>query len=73
MKEEDTDMVRRMSRVIGKKPIIVKATSKAKIGMRYVCDSCGMILVVEKPCSCDCCDIICCGQDMKILSSCPQK
>jgi hypothetical protein len=51
---------------------IVKATSKAKKGMRYVCDSCGMILVVDQPCPCDCCDIICCGQDMKILNSRPK-
>jgi len=52
------------------KPKITKATSKAKKVMQYVCDSCGMILVVEEACSCDCCDIICCGQDMKVLNSC---
>ena len=53
-------------------PKIAKATSKAKKGMKYVCDSCGMILVVKEACSCDCCDIICCGQDMKVLSSRPK-
>lgn len=59
-------MIRKVS------PKTVKATSKAKKGMRFVCDSCGMILTVEKTCSCDCCDIICCGQDMKVLSFCPK-
>lgn len=48
---------------------VTKATSKAKKGMEYVCDSCGMVLVVKEACSCDCCDIICCGQDMKVLGS----
>lgn len=63
----------RLDRMLRKvKPKIVKATSKAKKGMQYVCDSCGMILVVESPCSCDCCDILCCGQDMKVLRSYPK-
>jgi hypothetical protein len=49
------------------KPKIAKAALKVRKGMKYVCDSCGMTLVVEQPCPCDCCDIICCGQDMKVL------
>ena len=41
---------------------MAKATLKAKKGMEYVCDSCGMIIMVKEACLCDCCDIICCGQ-----------
>ncbi len=29
------------------KPKVTKATSKAKKWMKYVCDSCGMILMVD--------------------------
>lgn len=49
---------------------IKKASIKTKVGMRYVCDSCGIIVTVSKACSCDPCQIICCGQDMKILVRC---
>ena len=52
---------------------VAKATSKAKKGMKYVCDSCGIILSVEEACDCDLCDIICCGQDMKVLTSFPKE
>jgi len=49
---------------------IKKASTKTEEGMRYVCDSCGIIVTVDKACSCDPCQIICCGQDMKILTYC---
>jgi len=49
---------------------IEKANSRTKEGMRYVCDSCGIIVTVDKACSCNPCYIICCGQDMKILTRC---
>ena len=48
---------------------IKKASIKTKVGMRYVCDSFGIIVAVDKACSCDPCQIICCGQDMKILTA----
>lgn len=53
-----------------KKTRVAKASSKAKKGMKYVCDSCGIILSIEKTCDCSLCDIICCGQDMKVLTRC---
>ncbi len=49
---------------------IEKASIKTKKGMRYVCDSCGLIVTVDKACLCDPCQIICCGQEMKILTRC---
>ena len=51
---------------------VTKANSKAKKGIKYVCDSCGIILSVDKACDCSLCDIICCGQDMKVLTSAPK-
>ena len=48
---------------------IKKANIKTRVGMQYVCDSCGIIVTVSKACSCDPCQIICCGQDMKILTA----
>lgn len=47
----------------------VNANSKAKKGIQYVCDSCGFIVTVNKACSCNSCNIICWGQNMKILTS----
>ncbi|MDD5195097.1 MAG: hypothetical protein PHQ96_05445 [Candidatus Omnitrophica bacterium] len=43
-------------------------SSKAKKGEKYVCDSCGMIVAVDKGCSCEACDIVCCGQDMQAVT-----
>ncbi len=46
-------------------------TEKAKKGMRYICDECGMAVTVDEVCSCsDACDITCCGQNMRLLDSC---
>jgi len=49
-------------------PKIGKTNSKVKKGTKYACASCGMVLVVDRACSCDRCDIICCGEDMKVLA-----
>lgn len=37
----------------------------AKKGDRYECGECGVVMVVEDPCSCASCDLICCGVPMK--------
>jgi hypothetical protein len=39
--------------------------AKAK-GEKYVCDTCGLVLLVEEPCECeDTCEIMCCKEPMK--------
>lgn len=40
--------------------------SKVKKGTKYTCEACGMVLSVDNACSCDPCDIICCGENMKV-------
>jgi len=47
-----------------------KTGSKVKKGTKYVCNACGMVVTVDKECVCDPCDIICCGQDMALLTYC---
>ena len=47
-----------------------KTGSKAKKGTKFVCDSCGMVITSAKECGCDPCDIVCCGQEMKVMSCC---
>ena len=34
-------------------------------GEKYKCEECGLVIVVEEPCNCDECAIICCQQPMK--------
>lgn len=37
----------------------------AKKGDKYKCNECGVVMVVEDPCSCSPCDLICCGVPME--------
>ena len=37
----------------------------AKKGDKYECGTCGVVMVVENPCSCAACDVVCCGAPMK--------
>jgi hypothetical protein len=37
----------------------------AKKGTKYKCGECGLIIVVDEPCGCTECDLICCGEPMK--------
>jgi len=39
----------------------------AKKGDKYKCDDCGLVVVVEDPCGCTACDLICCGSQMKAV------
>jgi len=43
---------------------IKKAKKSHAKGMTYVCKTCGLEVVVHKPCDCDDCAIACCGQVM---------
>jgi len=47
-----------------------KKSGKVTKGKKLVCDSCGLIVTVDKDCCCDSCDITCCGQEMSPLSCC---
>ncbi|MCM8783341.1 MAG: hypothetical protein NC818_00980 [Candidatus Omnitrophica bacterium] len=43
----------------------VKKTVGSKKKVQYVCELCGLVITVDNPCSCDACDVICCGEAMK--------
>lgn len=47
---------------------VAKKGLKAKDKLKYTCDACGMIVAVEEPCTCDSCDIVCCGEAMRAVS-----
>jgi hypothetical protein len=36
-----------------------------KKGEKYKCEECSLIVVVDDPCGCSECDLICCGVPMK--------
>jgi hypothetical protein len=36
-----------------------------KKGEKYKCEECGLVVLVEDPCGCEDCDIICCGAPLK--------
>jgi len=37
----------------------------ARKGTKYECGECGVVMVVDKACGCEPCDLICCGVPMK--------
>lgn len=37
----------------------------AKKGSKYECTECGIVVMVDDPCGCSSCDLICCGVPMK--------
>ena len=45
---------------------VTKKASKAKKGMKLVCDACGAAVTVDKACTCDPCGITCCGEEMRV-------
>jgi hypothetical protein len=36
-----------------------------KKGDKYKCEECGLVILVEDPCGCETCEIVCCGEPMK--------
>ena len=36
-----------------------------KKGEKYKCEECGLVVLVEDPCVCEPCDIVCCSVPMK--------
>jgi hypothetical protein len=37
----------------------------AKMGTKYHCNECGLVVVVDEVCGCEFCDLICYGAPMK--------
>ncbi len=35
-----------------------------KKGEQYKCDECGLVVLVEDPCGCEACELVCCEQPM---------
>ncbi len=33
-------------------------------GAKYKCEECGVVVVVDEPCGCTVCDLVCCGVPM---------
>ena len=36
-----------------------------KKGEKYECGECGLVVLVEDPCGCESCELVCCGEPMK--------
>jgi len=36
-----------------------------KKGEKYTCEDCGLVVLIEEPCGCEPCEIVCCGEPMK--------
>ncbi|MDD5567703.1 MAG: hypothetical protein PHY88_00615 [Candidatus Omnitrophica bacterium] len=47
-----------------------KRIKKMKKGAKYVCNTCGAAVIIEKPCTCGSCGISCCGESMKAVRGC---
>jgi hypothetical protein len=43
----------------------VEVRRMAKKGTKYKCEECGLVVVVDNPCACAPCDLICCDVAMK--------
>lgn len=37
---------------------------KVQKGAKYKCEECGVVVVVDEPCGCEPCDLVCCGVPM---------
>jgi len=46
---------------------VKKAAGRGAKGDTYGCEVCGLVVTVDEDCGCvDTCDIICCGEPMKV-------
>jgi hypothetical protein len=56
---------------IAKAPVKPKAAAKpakkaaSRVGARYACPDCGLLVVVDQDCGCGTIDLMCCGVPMK--------
>lgn len=37
---------------------------KEQKGAKYKCEECGVVVIVDEPCGCEPCDLVCCGVPM---------
>lgn len=44
-----------------------------KRGAKYKCEECGLVVVVDDPCGCTACELMCCGAQMKKVEAKPKK
>jgi hypothetical protein len=65
-------------KVAAKKPVVKKKAPAGKTKSRavtskgdlYICEECGLIVTVDEMCDCvGVCDIICCGEPMRLTKS----
>lgn len=43
-----------------------------KKGTKYKCIECGLVVVVDDPCGCPTCELVCCGVPMKEVKAKPK-
>jgi len=41
----------------------------SKKGDKYECEDCGLVIMVDEPCGCEPCEVVCCGTPMKPVSA----
>lgn len=49
------------------KRVSKKTAKRSKKNQKYECKDCGLIVTVSDPCTCDDCDITCCGSPMVLI------
>jgi len=42
-------------------------------GAKYKCEECGLVVVVDDPCGCATCELVCCSVPMKKTEAKPKK
>ncbi|HMK65850.1 MAG TPA: hypothetical protein VK564_08640 [Thermodesulfobacteriota bacterium] len=55
------------AKAAAKAPAKVKAAPKtaSRVGSRYGCTDCGLLVTVDRDCNCGTIDLVCCGEPMK--------
>lgn len=41
---------------------------KEQKGAKYKCEECGVVVVVDEPCGCEPCDLVCCSVPMVAMA-----
>jgi len=45
-----------------------QSMAKQNKGAKYKCEECGVVVVVDEPCGCEQCDLVCCGVPMMAVT-----
>jgi hypothetical protein len=40
-----------------------------KKGTKYKCEECGLVVMIDEPCGCETCELVCCDVPMKEVKS----